>query len=130
MKPSSVLVTALQVHVTGRPKIVSLLKHRRVAYSGIKPDIKDIGLLLKISSTTGRAYSPVGKEIVRVFFKPYISAIFPDHGDNMIQNLFRSQIIPAIFAVKYRNGHSPRTLSRYAPVGPVFYHAIYTIAAP
>ena len=48
VEPSAVLIAAFQVKVGGPSQVRPLLKHGRMAHSGIKPHIENVGFFYEV----------------------------------------------------------------------------------
>src|SRR5262245_54453100 len=130
VKPAPVLITALQIKIGASAKAWVLLDHRRMADSGIEPDIENIlfaGEIMTVAIGTAEIWR---NQLVERADVPSIGSFLGKNFRDMIAELAGEHRVIAIFAIDRGYRHAPRTLPRDAPVGPGFEHAANSVAPP
>ena len=123
------LIAALQVEI-GRPSQLALFAHGRMTHAGVEPHIQDVLLLAELRPRALLAGHSRCHELLDRFRVPSVhTLLFNDIGHVVEGRLIRTGLL-ARLAIEDGDRHSPRALTRDAPIRARFDHAQDAIDPP
>ena len=129
LEPSTVLIQTLEIY-GGRPEALVMLHGSKVGGAGIEPSVQSIFFFGEVLAAAVRANKAFGKDLVCLVEIPCIGTFFGKQCGNGIPGLVGDDRFAAVFAVKYRNGEAPFSLTGDAPVHTLVDHGFHAVLAP
>src|SRR5258706_427713 len=111
MKPSAILIAALQVHVRRPRQPVLRLENRQVADARIEPYIQDVVFLAESHAPALRALGIRPGQLRRALRIPDIGRLLAEQFYDAVQNLAVGERLLASLAVEHNDRHAPRPLA-------------------
>src|SRR4030042_5061505 len=120
MKPSAMLITPFQVEVGRESKILPLLHDGGEGDPRIEPNVENVALLGKVSSSALSTRGSLGQKAIDFLCKPDVRPFLLEESRDMFNRLLRSEDLFAGGAVEDRDGNPPGPLSGHTPIRTIF----------
>ncbi len=127
LKPAAVLIRAFKIKIRGKTQPLPFSQYGLVTNTGIKPNINDVLVLLKILRTAF-AFKTRGQKFSGRPRKPGIRAFLLKNLMNLRAVSWEIGLAP--IAMNHRNRNSPIPLAGKAPVGSPLNHRSNAVLSP
>jgi hypothetical protein len=130
MKPPTMLVAALEVHIRRPRQLRAERQDRLMARPRVEPDVEDVFLALEGRSAARWATEPGGGEVLDWSLVPGVRAEGVEHRCGALDERRGEDRLAARGAVNSRNRDAPGALPRHAPIGTVRQHVGDALSPP
>ena len=130
LEPTTMLVTAFQVHISNLTQFRTLHYYRLVSGTTVEPNVHDVSFFMEVVMTAFRANSASRHQFFSRTSPPSIATFFSKYISNRINGCIVNQMFTTFVAVEYRDGNAPSTLTADAPVMTFANHVVDTLLAP